>query len=73
MFIFAGTLLHVRAHICEVGSELDESNTWRWVLPHQHPCECTEIIMGGVNTWTPIGSFKPTYVNTHYYQMILTK
>ena len=52
------------AHICEVGRERDESNTWRWVLPYQHPCECTKIIMGGVNTWTPIRPFKPTYVNT---------
>ena len=60
----AGNLLHVGAHICEVGRERDESSTWRWVLPYQHPCDCTEVIMGGVNTWTPIRPFKPTYVNT---------
>ena len=39
-------------------------NVWRWVLPYQHPCSCTSVIMGGVNTWTPIRPFKPIYVNT---------
>ena len=33
-----------------------------WVLPYPNPCACTEVIMGGMNTWTPIRPFKPTYV-----------
>ena len=55
--------MKVSAYICEVGRERDNNNIWRWVLPYQHPCKCTEIIMGGLNTWTPIRPFTPTYVN----------
>ena len=53
--------IQVQTHICEVGREKDENNTWMWVLPYPDPCLCTEIIMGGMNTWTPIRPFKPVY------------
>ena len=43
---------------------MDETNVWRWVLPYKDPCSCTSVIMGGVNTWTPIRPYKPKYVDT---------
>ena len=54
--------MKVNAYICEVGQERNANNDWRWVLPYPNPCECTSVIMGGVNTWTPIRPFVPTYV-----------
>ena len=53
--------LRTNAYICEVGSERNENNEYRWVLPYSNPCECTSVIMGGVNTWTPIRPFLPVY------------
>ena len=57
----AAYFIHAEAHICEVGREKDETNTWKWVLPYPDSCLCTEVIMGGINTRTPIRPFKPTY------------
>ena len=59
---FTGHCLKVNAYICEVGRERNANNEWRWVLPYPNPCECTSVIMGGVNTWTPIRPFVPVYV-----------
>ena len=59
-----GYLVQVNANICEVGRERNQYNEWKWVLPYPDPCSCTKIIMGGMNTWTPIRPFVPTYVNT---------
>ena len=52
------------AYICEVGREKNQHNEWKWVLPYPNPCECTEVIMGGINTWTPIRPFVPTYAES---------
>ena len=57
-------IIYAHGHICEVGREKDETDTWMWVLPYPNPCLCTEIIMGGMNTWTPIRPFKPVYAST---------
>ena len=64
VYIFTGPLLLVKSHICEVGREKDDKNVWRWVLPYEHPCDCTQIIMGGMNTRTPIRPFIPTYADS---------
>ena len=57
-------IIVVDAHICEVGRERDQHNEWKWVLPYPNPCECTSVIMGGLNTWTPIRPFIPVYVKS---------
>ena len=54
--------INAQAHICEVGREKDGTNAWMWTLPYPDPCLCSQVIMGGMNTWTPIRLFKPTYV-----------
>ena len=59
-----GYLVEVHAHICEVGNEINQHNEWKWVLPYPDPCSCTSVIMGGVNTWTPVRHFVPTYTDT---------
>ena len=64
LFLFSDIFLEVEAYICKVGREKDETQVFHWVLPCGHLCECTKILMGGMNTWTPIRPFKPTYVNS---------
>ena len=59
-----GHLTRVDANTCEVANERNRHNEWKWVLPYPNPCGCTKIIMGGMNTWTPIRPFVPTYVET---------
>ena len=59
-----GQLLLVQAFTCEVGRERNQHNEWMWVLPYPNPCECTSVIMGGLNTWTPIRPFVPVYAKT---------
>ena len=61
-FYLTGHFLKVNAYICEVGRERNADYEWRWVLPYHNPCECTSVIMGGMNTWIPIRSFVPVYV-----------
>ena len=56
--------MQVNTHICEVGRVRDQYKVWKLVLPYPDPCGCTEVIMGGMNTWTPIRSFEPTYVES---------
>ena len=53
--------LEVKAYICEVGNEINANNEWQWVLPFQKPCECTSVVMGGINTWIPTREFVPVY------------
>lgn len=53
----------VEAHTCEVGKEI-YNGKWMWVLATDNPCECTRIVMGGINTVTPKRFFVPTYVET---------
>ena len=64
VFLSPVLIIYVHGHICEVGREKDETNIWMWVLPYPDPCLCTEVIMGGMNTWTPIRPFKPVYAST---------
>ena len=56
--------IYTHGHTCEVGREKDETNTWMWVLPYPDPCLCTKVIMGGMNTWTPMRPFKPVYAKS---------
>ena len=44
-----------------MGRERNAHDEWRWVLPYPNPCECTSVIMGGMNTRTPIRPFVPVY------------
>ncbi len=55
-----------QAFQCEVGQEPDpaKNNKMRWVLPYKDPCQCTNIIQGGLNTITPRRPFKPHYIDT---------
>ena len=47
-----------------VGREKNQFKEWKWVLPYPDPCGCTEVIMGGMNTWTPVRPFEPTYADS---------
>ena len=65
MHVFStGFLVQVKGYTCEVGNERNLDNEWKWVLPYPDPCECTSVIMGGMNTWTPTRPFVPTYADT---------
>lgn len=55
---------HVEGHVCEDGREIDATGTWKWVLSHPDPCRCTEVKMGGTNTWTPTRPYKSIYANS---------
>ena len=50
----------MQSHVCEVGREKDETNTW--ILPYQDPCLCAKVMIGGVNTLAPIRPFIPIKV-----------
>ena len=56
---------HVEAYMtCHVGREGNQHNEWKWVLSHPNPCECTRVIMGGMNMWSSIRPSVPTYADT---------
>ncbi|XP_072016911.1 hyalin-like [Amphiura filiformis] len=58
------TMIHVRAqYVCEVGQERDGKH-WRWVLSHKDPCRCTNIKLGGANSYRPTRTFNPVYVHS---------
>ena len=54
-------LMHVHSKVCEVGRERNQLNEWKYVLAYPNICECTQMIMGGIITWTPKRSFTPMY------------
>ena len=49
--------------VCTIGLEPDPSagNIYRWVIPVEDPCSCTEIQLGGMNTRTPGRNFEVIY------------
>ena len=63
-FYLTGQLLQTLSCTCEIGNERSQNNEWRWTLPYSKPCECTRVIMVGLNTWTPIRPFVPAYAKT---------
>ena len=64
IFHLTGLIIRVESFVCEVGRERDQFNEWKWVFLHQNTCGCTRVIMGGLNTWTPIRLFVPKYYNS---------
>ncbi|XP_072048493.1 coadhesin-like [Amphiura filiformis] len=62
--VLTDRVVHVRPHACEVGQEKDKDNIWRWSLPYEDPCQCTSVRFGGLNAYTPVRPFEPTYVDT---------
>ncbi|XP_071795749.1 uncharacterized protein [Asterias amurensis] len=65
-FMFAASILFLcqcDAMVCSISQEHDPSagNIYRWVVPVEDPCRCTEIRMGGMNTRTPCRNFKVIY------------
>ena len=64
MFVPTAYLIQVKSYTCEVGSERNQFNEWKWVLPYPNLCECTRVIMGGLNTWTPIRPFVPKHYDS---------
>ena len=56
-----GQLLQVNSNICEAGSEGNQNQEWRWILPYADRCQCSKVVMGGFNTWTPNRPFLPAY------------
>ena len=55
-----------KAMSCSIGQEPDPEshNRYRWVIPVEDPCQCTQIQLGGVNTRTPCRPFNVTYYDT---------
>ncbi|XP_071797195.1 uncharacterized protein [Asterias amurensis] len=55
-----------QAMVCEMGQEPDSNaaHRYRWVIPVEDPCKCTEIRPGGINTRTPGRHFKVIYFDT---------
>ena len=49
-----------------MGQEPDRElhNRYRWVIPVEDPCQCTEIQLGGMTTRAPCRPFKVTYYDT---------
>ena len=45
-----------------MGREIYQNKVWKWVLPYPDLCRCTALVIGGMNAWTPIRSFEPSYV-----------
>ena len=54
------------AVVCSISQEHDPSagNIYRWVIPVEDPCSCTEIHMGGMNTRTSGRNFKVIYFDS---------
>ena len=50
-----------------MGRERNQLDEWKWVLPYLDPCGCTRVIMGGMNTWTPIRTYVPTYADSPFW------
>ena len=69
LFIPTVYLIEVKAYTCEAGRERDQFNEWKWVLPYTDPCECTRVIVGGLNTWTPIS---PLNLGQFYDELLLS-
>ncbi|XP_033630815.1 uncharacterized protein LOC117292775 [Asterias rubens] len=55
-----------KAMVCQMGQEPDSNaaHRYRWVIPVEDPCKCTEIRPGGINTRTPGRNFKVIYFDT---------
>ena len=55
-----------KAMSCSIGQEPDPEshNRYRWLIPVEDPCQCTQIQLGGVNTRTPCRPFNVTYYDT---------
>lgn len=62
--IYKGYLLQVEAYTCYIGRDRDGSNEWRRLLSYLNQCECTEVAIGGLNTWTPVRPLVPIYAKT---------
>ncbi len=54
------------AMVCLIGREPDSNaaRRYRWVIPVEDPCKCTEIRPGGINNRTPGRHFKVIYFDT---------
>ena len=55
----------VSARLCVLGTEPDESfgGKVRFVLPPGDPCSCTELMLGGHNSYAPPRKDKPVYID----------
>ena len=59
--VFAETPIHVQAKSCQLGQENSGKHKWQWAVAHENPCECSKIVLGGLNAVTPKRSFKLIY------------
>ncbi|XP_071787522.1 microfibril-associated glycoprotein 4-like [Asterias amurensis] len=59
------TVTWVSARMCVLGTEPDESfgGKVRFVLPPGDPCSCTELKLGGHNSYAPPRNDKPVYID----------
>ena len=65
IFFMTDNVSNVEAYMtCHVGREGNQHNELKWVLSHPNPCECTRVIMGGINMWSSIRPSVPTYADT---------
>ncbi|XP_038064463.1 neuropilin-1-like isoform X2 [Patiria miniata] len=64
--VVLGTTVTTAETVCYFGQAPDpESNdSYRWVIPIEDPCRCTEVKLGGVNTFTSRLPFKVKYYDT---------
>ena len=59
-----GQVIPMEAYTCELGRERGQFDGLKWILDYPNPCECTRVIIGGLNTRIPKRPFVHMAVDT---------